>query len=114
MSVDSESFADNFLCHHSNSEWYNGLTTSPRSMSDENEIRRDLMGLFAPGRGPDLDARIRETEERLDNTRAFLERIAASEAATRERIADVLRGLEQDLERLRRRAEDTPKSEPPE
>ena len=83
-------------------------------MSDENESNRDLMGLFAPRRGPDLDQRIRETEERLTNTRTFLERVAASEAATRERIAEVLRGLELDLERLRRRAEDKPELDLPE
>jgi len=73
-----------------------------------------MMGRFAPGRGADLDRRIRETEERVINTRAFLERVAASEEATRKRIAEVLQALERDLERLRRRVEDSPESNDPE
>jgi hypothetical protein len=75
-------------------------------MSEVNQKHKDKMGVFAPGRSPDLDARITETRELIRNTRAFLEGLHESEQQTKAYLKELAESLERDLERLRKKASD--------
>jgi hypothetical protein len=75
-------------------------------MSEGNQNHRDKMGLFAPGRSPDLDERIQQTKELIRNTRAFLDGLQESEQQTRAYLKELSESLERDLERLCKKASD--------
>lgn len=69
-------------------------------MSTENDQGRDKMGLFVQGRSVEIDLRIAETRERLDNSRRFLENVLEGERRTRQYLTDLIASLESQVERL--------------
>ena len=77
-------------------------------MSEVNQKHKDKMGVFAPGRSPDLDARISETRELIRNTRAFLDGLHESEHQTKAYLKELSESLERDLQRLCKKADDRP------
>ena len=70
-------------------------------MATQNENDRGKMRLLIPGRSESIDRLIKETEDRLANTMAFLARIEEKEEKTRDYIAAMMNDLESQLARLR-------------
>lgn len=70
-------------------------------MVTQNENDRGKMRLLIPGRSESIDHLIKETEDRLANTMAFLARIEEKEEKTRDYIAAMMNDLESQLARLR-------------
>lgn len=71
-------------------------------MSTENEKEREKMRLFVQGRSDDIDRRLTETMERLENSRRFLENLIEGEKRTRKYVTDVVESLEIQIDRLNR------------
>ena len=71
-------------------------------MSTENDKDRERMRLYVPERHGWIDRLIEETEDRITNTKAFLDRIQAGEERTQQYIKEHLAKLEGDLRRLER------------
>ena len=73
-----------------------------RFMSTENNQTDNGMRLFVSGRSQDRDRLIKATEQQLNNTKLFLERLHQGEEKSRRYVEKVKATFENDLRRFRR------------
>ncbi len=75
-------------------------------MTRENIKDRYRMRLLTPRRSPEIDNLVEETKERLENARAFLDRIEDGQERTRRYLEEFAATLENDLRRLEKNRDD--------